>query len=82
MNNLCTSQKKLNQSPISPDFNWLIGRLQPPPVFYHPNYGDGGDLLGEERTVTIGSPQETEYADIEDTIRVTQLFIETKHNWF
>lgn len=47
----------------------LIGRLQPPPVFYQPNYGDSGDLQGE-RTVTIGSPLETEYADIEETIRV------------
>lgn len=44
-------------------------KLQPPPVFYQPNYGDSGDLQGE-RTVTIGSPLETEYADIEETIRM------------
>eukprot|EP00105_Crassostrea_gigas_P027144 XP_011448379.2 PREDICTED: uncharacterized protein LOC105342943 [Crassostrea gigas] len=44
-------------------------RLQPPPVFYQPNYGDSGDLQGDS-TVTIGSPLETEYADIEETIRM------------
>lgn len=64
----------INQNFIS--FYSMIGRLQPPPVFYQPNYGDGGDLPGE-RTVTIGSPLETEYADIEETIRVTQIFIAT-----
>lgn len=55
----------------------MIGRLQPPPpVLYQPNYGDGDGLTGE-RTVTIGSQLETEYADIEETIRVTQIFIAT-----
>lgn len=56
----------------------MIGRLQPLPVFYQPNYGDSVDLQGE-RTATIGSPRETEYADIEETIRVTQFFIATNN---
>lgn len=38
-------------------------------MFYQPNYGDGGDIP-EERIVTIANSSETEYADIEDTIKV------------
>lgn len=38
-------------------------------MFYQPNYGDGGDIP-EERIVTIANSSETEYADIEETIKV------------
>lgn len=47
----------------------IQNRLQLPPVFYQPNYGDGGDIP-EERIVTIANSSETEYADIEETIKV------------
>lgn len=44
-------------------------RLRPPPVFYQPNYGDGGECL-EDIVLNIANPMETEYTDIEETIRV------------
>ncbi|XP_052679790.1 uncharacterized protein LOC128160496 [Crassostrea angulata] len=44
-------------------------KLQLPPVFYQPNYGDGGECL-EDRAFNIANPMETEYTDIEETIRM------------
>lgn len=49
-------------------------RLQLPPVFYQPNYGDGGECL-EDRVLNIANPMETEYTDIEETIRVWRILI-------
>lgn len=49
-------------------------RLQPPPVFYQPNYGDGGECL-EDIILNIANPMETEYTDIEETIRVCRILI-------
>lgn len=49
-------------------------RLQLPPVFYQPNYGDGGECL-EDRAFNIANPMETEYTDIEETIRVWRILI-------
>lgn len=48
--------------------------MQIPPVFYQPNYGDEGDISGD-RIVTIANSLETEYADIEETIKVQKLML-------
>lgn len=56
-----------------------MGRLQLPPVFYQPNYGDGTEC-SEDRVVNIANPMETEYTDIEETIRVRIILIIKYHN--
>lgn len=66
----------INQNFIS--FYSMIGRLQPPPVFYQPNTRVD-ENLSREITVAIGSRLET--GDNEETIRVT-FFISTNHNLF
>lgn len=46
-----------------------MGRLQLPPVFYQPNYGDGGEC-SVDRDLNIENRMETEYTDIEESFRV------------
>lgn len=46
-----------------------MGRLQLPPVFYEPNYGDEGEC-SEDRDLNIANGMETEYSDIGETFRV------------
>lgn len=51
-----------------------MGRLQLPPVFYRPNYGDGGES-SEDRVVNVANPMETEYTDVEETVRVWTILV-------
>ncbi|XP_078341353.1 uncharacterized protein LOC111105875 [Crassostrea virginica] len=44
-------------------------RLQPPVVFYQPNYGES-DAISGGQDIQIGNAMESEYADIEDTIKM------------
>ena len=57
--------------------NWVciyFIRLQPPVVFYQPNYGES-DAISGGQDIQIGNTMESEYADIEDTIKVEECFV-------
>ena len=61
------------------EFLYIFIKLQPPEIFYQPNYGESVAITGGH-DIQIGNTMGSEYAEIEDAIKVENALFEQFEN--